>query len=98
MSTQCFETFFQGLALECWDRCMPPEVTKAEVDFLVDALQCKTGARILDIPCGGCRHSVELAARGYKVTGIDISHENIDAARPKNSNVDWICADMRTLD
>jgi len=38
MSTQWFENFFQGLALECWDRCMPPEVTKAEVDFLVDVL------------------------------------------------------------
>jgi len=98
MTTQWFETFFQGFALECWDRCMPPEATKAEVDFLVDALACKPGARILDIPCGSGRHSVELATRGYKLTGIDISRENIDAARPKNPNVDWICADMRTLD
>ncbi len=98
MSTQWFENFFQGIALECWDRCMPPEATKAEVDLLVDTLECKAGARILDIPCGSGRHSVELAARGYKMTGMDISRENIEAARAKNANVEWICADMRALD
>ena len=98
MSTQWFENFFQGIALECWDRCMPPEVTKAEVDLLVDTLECKPGGRILDIPCGSGRHSVELAARGYKMTGIDISAENIEAARAKNANIEWICADMRALD
>lgn len=97
MSTQWYETFFQGIALETWDRCTPPEHTKAEVDFFVEALQCKPGAHLLDIPCGNGRHCRELAGRGYKMTGIDLSREYIDSARAKDNAVEWICEDMRNL-
>lgn len=47
--------------------------TLAEVDFIIDQLQLAAGSHILDIGCGTGRHSVELARRGYVVTGIDIS-------------------------
>ncbi|WP_237705115.1 methyltransferase domain-containing protein [Thermococcus zilligii] len=30
------------------------------------------GAKILDVGCGVGRHSIELARRGYRVTGVDI--------------------------
>src|SRR5688572_33324882 len=83
MSSQWYETFFQGIALETWDRCTPPEHTKAEADFFVDALQCKPGAHLLDIPCGNGRHCRELAGRDYEMTGIDLSRDYIDSARGK---------------
>jgi SAM-dependent methyltransferase len=101
MGTEWFETFFSGVAVEMWSRCMPPEVTRAEVDFLKRALKCKRGARILDIPCGNGRHSLELARRGYKPTGLDLSTEFIDSARrqakAQGAAVEWICGDMRSL-
>jgi len=101
MGTEWFETFFSGIANEMWSRCMPPEVTRAEVDFLKRALKCKRGARILDVPCGNGRHSLELARRGYKPTGLDISKEYIDgarrAAKAEGAAVEWIHADMRSL-
>lgn len=47
--------------------------TVAEIDFFLGLFALAKGARILDIGCGTGRHSIELAKRGYQVTGIDIS-------------------------
>ena len=47
--------------------------------------------------CGTGRHSVELAQRGFRVTGVDISAEMLAEARKSaelaNMKVDWIEAD-----
>lgn len=97
MSAQWFENFFQGIANELWDRCTPAETTKAEADFISSELERRPGARLLDIPCGNGRHCRELAARGYAMTGYDISREYIDAARKSCAEVEWVCANMRDL-
>ena len=67
-----FETFFQGPAVEFWTNAMTPALTLADVDFLEKTFDVKPGARLLDVPCGNGRHSIELARRGYRVTGIDL--------------------------
>lgn len=53
------------------------EDTKNEVDFLIDQLKLQGNEKILDLACGYGRHSLELARRGYDVTGIDITSEYI---------------------
>jgi len=92
-----FETFFQGLAVEFWARAMTPEMTGAEADFLEKTLELTPGARVLDVPCGHGRHSLELARRGYRVTGLDISEDALRLAQAQPSTVDWIQGDMRKL-
>ncbi|MBS1718735.1 MAG: methyltransferase domain-containing protein [Armatimonadetes bacterium] len=47
--------------------------TVAEVDFLLELFPISKGAKILDVGCGTGRHSIELAKRGYAVTGVDLS-------------------------
>lgn len=47
--------------------------TVAEVDFLLELLDLPSGSAILDIGCGAGRHSVELAKRGFRLTGVDLS-------------------------
>lgn len=54
--------------------------TKQEIDFLVEALPLVGGDRVIDIGCGPGRHCNELAIRGYKAFGIDISAKFIEQA------------------
>jgi len=76
-----YEDFFHGVSLDLWRKAISPEHTKREADFLVKVLQCGAGAHLLDVPCGNGRLSFELAGRGYRVTGVDISEEFIEEAR-----------------
>lgn len=55
--------------------------TRQEVDFIVAALGLEVGDRILDIGCGPGRHALELAERGMRVHGIDISETFVEIAR-----------------
>ena len=57
--------------------------TKQEVDYLVGALDLEPSMSILDIGCGPGRHVLEVARRGFRVTGIDVSSTFIDIARKK---------------
>jgi SAM-dependent methyltransferase len=45
------------------------------------ALELAPGARLLDMPCGIGRHSVELARRGFRLTGVDFVEGYISEAR-----------------
>lgn len=42
------------------------------------------GGRILDIGCSGGLHALELAKRGYQVTGLDVESSAIALARRRN--------------
>ena len=59
----------------------PPERTLPEVDGIERMLAPEKGARILDIPCGIGRHSIELATRGYRMTGVDFKPDFIEEAK-----------------
>jgi cyclopropane fatty-acyl-phospholipid synthase-like methyltransferase len=56
------------------------ERTAMEVDGIVRLMQLKDRAAILDVPCGYGRHSIELAKRGYVVTGSDINSVHLAKA------------------
>lgn len=72
-----------------------------EVDQILGLLQLKTGADILDLGCGPGRHSINLARRGNKVTGVDRTQKFLDKARKiashENLEIDYIKADMRSF-
>ncbi len=65
-----------------------------EVDFLIEHLGLAPGQSILDLGCGTGRHAIELARRGYAVTGLDLSAGMLAQARAKalqaDVQIEWI--------
>lgn len=55
--------------------------THQEVSFLIDTLALTPGMRILDIGCGAGRHCIELAKRGFRPVGVDLSRRMVQVAR-----------------
>jgi SAM-dependent methyltransferase len=75
--------FFTGPFVDLWLQATGEQQTRAEADFLEKALRLTPGAKVLDLACGGGRHALELAARGYRVTGVDLSAAFLAVARKR---------------
>src|SRR5687768_10522825 len=68
----------------------------AFINKLIDHLQPVTGAEMLDVACGKGRHSIQLASKGFKVTGIDLSEDSIREAKEfEEPNLEFFVHDMR---
>ena len=82
--------------------------TETECDFIEACLQAhgpphlKSGAiRLLDIGCGAGRHLINLAKRGYRLTGVDASPEMIayvqEQAKRTRLDITASVGDLRRL-
>lgn len=74
--------------------------TKKEADFLNDIFSLNApGKKILDCCCGVGRHSFKLANKGYKITAIDISENQLKAANKyhKHENITYKRMDVRSI-
>lgn len=91
-----WETFFDAHA-PFYDANVFTANTVKEVDFLIEELGLAPGAAVLDVGCGTGRHAVELARRGYAVTGLDLSSRMLamaeEKARAAGVRVEWLRAD-----
>jgi SAM-dependent methyltransferase len=66
------------------------------IDKLIAHLQPKAGAKMLDVACGKGRHSMQLATKGFDVTGIDLSSESIaEALKSEGEHLHFYEHDMR---
>jgi ubiquinone/menaquinone biosynthesis C-methylase UbiE len=88
-------------AIESWDdffgefylRAYASEEADAAAETQVLAAArlagCPEGGEVLDVPCGYGRHSVPLAAAGYRVTGVDRSEVLLAEARRRAGHGRW---------
>lgn len=53
---------------------------------------------VLDAGCGTGRVAIELASRGVEVVGTDLDDAMLAVARNKAPDIEWIAADLATLD
>lgn len=75
--------------------------TFLEVNRIVKLLNLQKNEQVLDLGCGTGRHCIEMASRGFEVTGIDITTPFLEIAaentRKQNLSVRYIHQDMRTF-
>ena len=71
----------------------------AQIASILSDRGLPAGARLLDAGCGTGRYAVELARRGYRVTGLDASADLIAVARQRAraAGVEFVTADLTTL-
>jgi len=97
---QWYETLFENYGLK-YENEIYTQGTIGECDFIEAEIENNKQIRILDIGCGTGRHSIELAKRGYIITGVDLSDSMLKRAREKASaqkiNVDFFKHDARNL-
>lgn len=66
-----------------YDDFVDDDVTDPATAALLDLIGDPSGVRILDVACGQGRVARQLARRGARVTGIDISASLLDKARSR---------------
>src|SRR5689334_17523389 len=80
---------------------IPPEQTKLECDFIERFMPRESYPRLLDLACETGRHTLELASRGYTVTGADINVKALQVAESRAAErgveAKFIAADIREL-
>lgn len=95
-----YEEIFTNYA-EKYDNESFTQGTIGEVDFIEKEINNDKNSKILDVGCGTGRHAIELARRGYEVTGIDLSENMLNAAREKAQqtgvSVDFKATDARNI-
>ena len=68
----------------------------AFVDKLITHLHPAQNSFMLDVACGKGRHSIQLAEKGFDVTGIDLSEESIESAlQHQHEKLHFFVHDMR---
>lgn len=72
------------------------EEAKGFIDRLLERIKPANGSSILDLGCGRGIHSIYLAEKGFDVTGIDLSEDNIlIAKKSERPNLTFYQHDMR---
>ncbi len=97
---QWYETLFENYG-EKYDNESFTQGTIGECDFIEKDINYNKTLKIIDIGCGTGRHSIELAKRGYLMTGIDLSESLLEKAREKAKQngvrIDFLKHDARNL-
>lgn len=78
------------------------EISLEQAEQIETLLELTPPAEILDVPCGVGRLTLPLAARGYRMTGVDVTEPFLAdarrAAQAAGLDVQWVRQDMRQLE
>ena len=97
---QWYEALFENYAKKYDKECFV-QGTLGECDFIEQEINRDKSLKVIDIGCGTGRHAIELTKRGYIVTGVDLSEDQIKRAKEKAQEagvtIDFQTQDARNL-
>jgi cyclopropane fatty-acyl-phospholipid synthase-like methyltransferase len=92
------ETFWKATRPLLFSEARKANAAK-EAKQIIALLKLRPGAKVLDLCCGIGRHSLELARRGFEVTGVDRNREYLKEAgkqaRDEGLRLELVRSDMR---
>lgn len=100
------ENWQEEFFIDGWDKLQDDfpvnQRSHQEAEFIDRIAKPRGYNKVLDIPCGTGRLSIELAKIGYDITGIDFNPNAIKKAEARAkelnlSNTNWIVGDMRNI-
>ncbi|MBL7826452.1 MAG: methyltransferase domain-containing protein [Saprospiraceae bacterium] len=96
MEKEWFSEWFDSPYYHMLYKSRDESEARKTIDHLLQALNLKDGATILDLACGKGRHARYLAEKGFVVTGLDISEASIAFAREfEHARLEFFQHDMR---
>jgi 2-polyprenyl-3-methyl-5-hydroxy-6-metoxy-1,4-benzoquinol methylase len=97
---QWYESLYENYSRK-YDKEPFVQGTVGECDFIEQEINRDKSLKIIDIGCGTGRHAIELTKRGYNVTGVDLSEDQIKRAKEKAQEagvtIDFQTQDARNL-
>jgi cyclopropane fatty-acyl-phospholipid synthase-like methyltransferase len=81
---------------ESWSACIEDDPRAAWAADL--AARLPVGARVLELGCGGGTRETAFLASRYELTGIDLSERQLERARTRVENADFVHGDLTTLE
>jgi SAM-dependent methyltransferase len=72
------DNYFNGHYKDIWRAIIPPDLTRKEIEFMVQYFKLNQQSKVLDMMCGYGRHAIGLAEKGVQVTAIDNLSEYIE--------------------
>ena len=93
-----FDEWFDSIYYHILYQHRDNEEAASFIDRLIAYLDIHKGDKILDLACGKGRHSIYLNKKGFDVTGVDLSSQNIELAkRNENATLHFEEHDMRDV-
>lgn len=101
-------TVFKSHYAGQYDQFYSEKDYSGECDLIEEAVRryaAHAPKSVLDIGCGTGGHAIELAGRGYRVTGVDLSQAMLDVATRKCAGLSlaggtpqWLCGDAKDFE
>ncbi|HEY8338245.1 MAG TPA: class I SAM-dependent methyltransferase [Egibacteraceae bacterium] len=93
--SQWWEDFFDEDYVRAWTAAGAFEGSDATAAAIADLLAAAPGGEVLDVACGYGRIAGPLQQRGFRVTGIDASADQLRLAAQRNPGPTYLRRDMR---
>lgn len=73
------------------------ESTQEEIKNIIGLADLEEGSKVLDMPCGVGRHSIELQKKDFNVVGVDKTSEYVEDAKRKDESqeIEFVNEDMK---